>query len=93
MPFYAGCAKASKEEIEVLLGSLVTDSEAVRDAGLRGLKSLIEVIPSSGEDARRVARRSWVARFDPVEENRLLAKELWDAAGFDAKRYARFRDP
>lgn len=56
----------------------------MRDAGLRGLKSLVSAFPSGGEEARLVARRTWVARFDPVEENRLLAKELWDAAGFDA---------
>ena len=79
-----GCARASKDEIDVLLGALVTDSEAVRDAGLRGLKSLVRAFPSAGREARIVARRTWVARFDPVEENRLLAKELWDEAGFDA---------
>ena len=80
-----GCARASKDEIEVLLGALVTDSEPVRDAGLRGLKSLVSAFPSSGPEARLLARRAWVARFDPVEENRLLAKELWSEAGFEVR--------
>ena len=56
----------------------------MRDAGLRGLKSLVRAFPPGKEARATVVRRTWVARFDPVEENRLLAKDLWDAAGFDA---------
>ena len=58
-----GCARASVAEIDVLLGALATDSEAVRDAGLRGLKGLVRVF--SSENHRTIARRTWVARFVP----------------------------
>ena len=64
-----GCARASKAEIDVLLGALVTDTEAVRDAGLRGLKGLVRVFSAGGPEARTIARRTWVARFVPSFDN------------------------
>ena len=78
-----GCAKAGKEEIEILLGSLQNNIEAVRDAGLRGLLAMITALPKEGDSLRDlIVRRVWVAKFDPCEENQDLANRLWQTAQF-----------
>jgi hypothetical protein len=80
-----GCAVATEQELLVLLGALMSDVEAVRDAGLRGLKSLSGAFPDDHESIYAdIVRRTCVAKFDPVAENRTLAEDLWDEAGFEA---------
>ena len=79
-----GCAKAGKEEMEILLGALQNDTEAVRDAGLRGFLAMLTALPKEGDPLRDlIVRRVWVAKFDPCEENHDLANRLWDTADFE----------
>jgi hypothetical protein len=64
----------------------------VRDAALRGLIALVKALPSdeSTEDKEKeelhmnLVRRCWVARADPLPENRTLADQLWEAAHLSA---------
>ena len=52
----------------------------MRDAGIRGLlavKSALPTDPGSTLHAQLV-RRVWVARCDPLPENRELADQLWE---------------
>lgn len=68
-----GCATASIEEIDVLLGALQNPKSVIRDAALRALflmRSSIPTITESYEDALRINKRIWVARFDVIEENK-----------------------
>ncbi|XP_049938173.1 eIF-2-alpha kinase activator GCN1 [Schistocerca serialis cubense] len=76
-----GCARASSEEIDSLLSALQNPSEVVRDAALRALAAMVQALPSFKEDydqALRLIKRIWVARFDVCPENRALADKLWD---------------
>ncbi|CAG9834134.1 unnamed protein product [Diabrotica balteata] len=78
-----GCAKASTDEIDVLLGALQSPSSVLRDAALRGLTIDILTLPTFENDyayAIKVFKRVWIAKFDEVEENRILAEQLWDEA-------------
>jgi len=79
-----GCALANAEEVESLLGALQNEVEAVRDAALRGLTAMVPALPSSGPLADRITRRVWVARCDPLPENKDLASELWTLAGLQS---------
>ena len=61
---------------------LQSESEAVRDAGLRGLSAVVRVLRDVDPEMRQLlTRRVWVARCDPSPENRQLALDLWTAAG------------
>ncbi|PSN31349.1 eIF-2-alpha kinase activator GCN1, partial [Blattella germanica] len=78
-----GCARASADEIDSLLSALQNPSAVVRDAALRGLIAMIGAFPTLKEDyeqAIRLIRRIWVARFDVCEENKELAGKLWEVA-------------
>ncbi|CAH1119168.1 unnamed protein product [Phaedon cochleariae] len=78
-----GCACATSAEIDVLLGALQSPSAVVRDAALRCLAIDVACLPTFEGDyeyALRVVKRVWVATFDPVDENRILAKDLWEQA-------------
>ena len=86
-----GCASASPREIECLLTALQSDCDAVRDAALRGLLAMVKALPKeedqdeSKDDLHMsLVRRCWVARADPLPENRLLADQLWEAADLSA---------
>lgn len=82
----AGCAKATKEEIDVLLGALQSPTAVVRDAALRGLTIDVASLPTYETDyeyAIKVHKRIWIACFDQNEENRELAKQLWENANMD----------
>lgn len=68
-----GCALASIDEIDVLLEALQSQIEVVRDAALRGLSLMISSIPSFEEnydDALRISKRVWIAKYDISAENR-----------------------
>nr|CAD7392316.1 unnamed protein product [Timema cristinae] len=81
-----GCAFANSDEIQCLLSALQNPSAVVRDAALRGLAAMVRALPTSKqnyEEAVRLTRRIWVARFDVVEENRALADQLWEVAGLE----------
>ncbi|XP_046688091.1 eIF-2-alpha kinase activator GCN1-like [Homalodisca vitripennis] len=78
-----GCARASVEEIDCLLGALQNPSQVVRDSGLRGLTVMVPALPKQSENPElylRLTRRVWVAKFDVAEENRELADKLWQQA-------------
>lgn len=79
-----GYARASEDEIDSLLSALQNQDTTVRDAALRGLAAMVAAFPTfktNPEQAARLTRRIWVARFDVVEENRELASKLWTVAG------------
>ncbi|CAG9865117.1 unnamed protein product [Phyllotreta striolata] len=79
----AGCAKASYSEIDVLLGALQSPAAVVRDAALRSLDIIANCLPTIYTDcdyAMEVYKRVWIARFDENEENRQMARQLWDKA-------------
>lgn len=81
-----GCAKATTEEIDVLLGALQSPATVVRDAALRGLNIDILSLPNfetNYEYALNVYKRIWIARFDENEENRSLAQQLWEKANME----------
>jgi hypothetical protein len=78
-----GCTTIKSADVGILLGALQVEVEAVRDAGLRGLETILPALPAQGEEMyEEVVRRIWVARFDVVEENRKLATKLWQEGGF-----------
>lgn len=82
-----GCATASSDEIDSLTGALQNNLPAVRDAALRALKIVRNAFPTEKEDYEqllRLTRRIWVAKFDPSDENKVLADELWEASGLAA---------
>ncbi|XP_074026538.1 lethal (3) 80Fj [Leptinotarsa decemlineata] len=75
-----GCAKATLDEIDVLLGALQSPAVVVRDAALRSLIIDIASLPNSESDfenSLKVCKRVWIATFDENEENRQLAEKLW----------------
>lgn len=68
-----GGAKASLDEIDILLGALQNPTEVVRDAALRSLSFMISSIPSYEEnytEALKISKRIWIAKYDVSEENR-----------------------
>lgn len=71
-----GCARATEKEVSILLGALQNDTEAVRDAALRGLIAMKNALKT---DNLNLIRRIWVTRFDPVSENQTLAEDLWSS--------------
>ncbi|GFQ96680.1 eIF-2-alpha kinase activator GCN1, partial [Trichonephila clavata] len=74
------CSVAEMPEIEILLSALLLREEKARLASLLGLKSIETVLPhpdADYENGIQVAQRIFVACFDPVEENRVTAEELW----------------
>ncbi|KAE8739724.1 hypothetical protein FOCC_FOCC014768 [Frankliniella occidentalis] len=79
-----GYARATEDEIDSLLSALQNQDTTVRDAALRGLAAMVGAFPTlktNPEQAVRLTRRIWVARFDVVDENKELASKLWTAAG------------
>nr|BAN20950.1 translational activator gcn1 [Riptortus pedestris] len=75
-----GCAVASSEEIDTLLTALQQSSSHVRDAALRALLAITQVFPKpkqNAEQAFRLTKRIWVAKFDVVTENRDVADKVW----------------
>lgn len=68
-----GCYPACIDEIDALLEALQSSTEVVRDAALRSLSLMISSIPSFDEnynDALRISKRIWIAKFDVSGENR-----------------------
>ncbi|KAJ1530782.1 hypothetical protein ONE63_005633 [Megalurothrips usitatus] len=79
-----GYARATEDEIDSLLSALQNQDATVRDAALRGLAAMVGAFPTvktNPEQAVRLTRRIWVAKFDVVEESRELAAKLWTVAG------------
>ncbi|KAK4875808.1 hypothetical protein RN001_012230 [Aquatica leii] len=77
------CAKASLDELDVLLTALQNPKDVVRDSALRGLFYMISSIPSFNENyevSLKFNKRVWIARFDACEENKDLADKLWEQA-------------
>ena len=73
----AGCARAGEDEVATLLSSLYSDTDAVRDAALRGLQAMVTTLPPLSP---QLVRRVWVLKCDVSPENRQLADQLWAAA-------------
>ncbi|GFU29456.1 eIF-2-alpha kinase activator GCN1 [Nephila pilipes] len=74
------CSVAEMREIKTLLSALLLGEDKARLASLLGLKSLETVLPhpdAEYENGMQVVQRIFVACFDPVEENRAIAEELW----------------
>ena len=76
----AGCARAGDEEVSALLAALYSDTDAVRDAALRGLQAIVKIMPQLSEQLPQLVRRVWVLRCDTSPENRQLADQLWETA-------------
>ena len=76
----AGCARAGDEEVSTLLAALYSDTDAVRDAALRGLQAIVKIMPQLSEQLPQLVRRVWVLRCDTSPENRQLADQLWETA-------------
>ena len=85
-----GCAIASKEEFEILMGGLQMETVSVRDACLRGLLKMIEALdtilwtengPELTEIRKSLCQRVWIAKYDQDStENAKFAAKLWDKA-------------
>lgn len=78
-----GCGIAILDEVDVLLTALQSSISVARDAALRALIIVAGCLPRFEMDykyALKLNKRIWIARFDDVDENRKLAKELWVAA-------------
>ena len=85
-----GCAIASKEEFEILMGGLQMETVSVRDACLRGLLKMVEALntglwtenePKLTEIRKRLCQRVWIAKYDQDStENAKFAAKLWDKA-------------
>ncbi len=85
-----GCASAGEKELRVVLGTLQSEVPAMRDAGLRGFRNLLLVLPDEGRDRElreEIVRRLWVSRFDVEEEIAELGKSLWEESGFETDAY------
>lgn len=81
-----GCAKATLEEIDVLLTALQSPIIVVRDAALRALIIIVSSLPNFETDyeyALKLYKRIWIARFDENEDNRILAENLWNTASME----------
>ncbi|CAL7933790.1 unnamed protein product [Xylocopa violacea] len=79
-----GAAIATNEDIDSLIGALQNSVPTIRDAALRALTVIRRAFPSQKEDPEQLShliRRIWVAKFDSCDENKILANELWNAAG------------
>ena len=68
-----GCAKATTEEVDVLLGALQNPAVVVRDAALRSLTITVSSLPTYQNDyeyAMKISKRIWIAKVDENEDNR-----------------------
>ena len=70
-----GLARATDEELEIIFSALKHESQVVRDAALRGLDALDMALDESNQ---LLIHRLWVAKYDPIPENQILADALWD---------------
>lgn len=85
-----GCAIASKEEFDILMGGLQMEIVSVRDACLRGLLKLVTALGTDEwiesnkmleELKQNLCQRVWVAKFDQDStENAKFAEQLWQKA-------------
>nr|XP_018901965.1 PREDICTED: eIF-2-alpha kinase activator GCN1 [Bemisia tabaci] len=76
-----GCDVASTEEIDSFLCGLQNGNAYVRDSALRGMLQIVPSLPTQERNPKlfpNFTKRIWVAQFDSVEENKNLAKKLWD---------------
>ena len=64
-------ANATTAELDILFNALKHENECVRDAALRGIDALEDAVPDDmSENYQLFIQRLWVARNDPVPENR-----------------------
>ncbi|XP_044271833.1 eIF-2-alpha kinase activator GCN1 [Tribolium madens] len=85
-----GCAKATMDEIDVLLTGLQNPAVVVRDAALRSLTIIVSSLPNYESDydyAMKISKRIWIAKFDENEENQILAEKLWELAKLEFPAY------
>ena len=78
-----GCTRASNQEIDILLKSLRSENENIREVALDCLLILVKIlktidIPSVVDD---LTKRIWIARFDQNDNCNLKAHKLWDLCG------------
>ncbi|XP_043189397.1 eIF-2-alpha kinase activator GCN1-like isoform X4 [Amphibalanus amphitrite] len=75
-----GCAVAGRAEVQVLLDALRSPVDSVRDAALRSLDVLADVLDClEGSDLSAVlAERVFLARFDVSEEIKSAGDLLWE---------------
>lgn len=72
-----GCAFATVEEIELLLGNILSSCSMLRMSSLKGLLDIVDVLPTEeNELLKQLAKHVMIARFDLVEENADLAKRF-----------------
>jgi hypothetical protein len=59
---------------------LKNEAECVRDAALRGLDAMEDALPADKGHPlyMQFVQRIWVAKHDPITENRILADNLWE---------------
>ncbi|KAI5695392.1 hypothetical protein M8J75_015865 [Diaphorina citri] len=77
------CARASFDEISVLLAGLKHPLPLVREVSLKACRLLVPVFPSVSsayDECLLITRRLWVVKFDSHEENRPLADLVWTEA-------------
>lgn len=89
----AGCANgdddaatASSEEIVELLTALESPCSSVREAALQALHELFEVLPEIDTDydvGMKIAKRIWIACYDPEETIQQSAKLLQESLGVE----------
>ena len=85
-----GCAVATKEEFDILLGGLQMEIVSVRDACLRGLLKMAEALVTEEwanksqiltTVRRTLCQRVWIAKHDQdSSENAKFADKLWKRA-------------
>lgn len=73
-----GCATAEPSEIEHLLSNILSGCSVLRNASLKGLLEIKNVLMNCEESiVHTLARRTMIARFDQVEENASLGQRLF----------------
>lgn len=71
-----GCAFASVDEIEILLSNILSQCSVLRNASLKGIIEVIDVLPHDNEVIMtQLTKRILIGRFDMIEDNAKLAKK------------------
>ncbi|XP_042907743.1 stalled ribosome sensor GCN1 [Parasteatoda tepidariorum] len=79
------CSVAEMPEIDILLSALFLNDEQARLSALQSLSAIEMVLPTPDadyEDGMHVMQRIFVACYDEAEQNKKIAKELWNNLGF-----------
>lgn len=76
-----GCTIATNIEIELLLSNILSSCSVLRNASLKGLLEIINILPTNEDNMwDTLTKKVMIARYDQSEENAQLAQSLWEQA-------------